>query len=273
MGCVYIATNIINNKIYIGKTVKSLRYRIKSHISDAYKFRRNSLFFNAIRKYGPENFEWRILYETANNYELSSKEIEFIKQFKSNDNSIGYNLTEGGEGTLGRKYSKETIEKKKTSYNGNLLFYVKGEANHNSKLKENDVREIKKLLYFSSKPFCDIAKQFNIGAFVIYEISKNNIWKDIDCEVYINKIIPARDRKLRGSPLESSKLKRLETIRNNRKLKNKFYSRILNIEQLKSLINLIKTKCYSNRCLAYHYGVGRNTVNKFKLLLNNKEIT
>ncbi len=53
---IYKITNIINNKIYIGKTEKSLNKRWSGHIA---KSRKNiiSVLHNAILKYGKENFK------------------------------------------------------------------------------------------------------------------------------------------------------------------------------------------------------------------------
>lgn len=56
---IYKCTNIINDKIYIGKTSKTLEWRMKIHKqSSSYD---DSLFYRAIRKYGFEKFKWEII--------------------------------------------------------------------------------------------------------------------------------------------------------------------------------------------------------------------
>ncbi len=57
---IYKATNKINNKSYIGQTQHSLESRNSQHYRD-YKDS-NTSFHKALRKYGKENFEWKIIY-------------------------------------------------------------------------------------------------------------------------------------------------------------------------------------------------------------------
>ena len=62
-------------------------------------------------KYGEDNFTLEII-DFADTYdELKEKEKYWIKQYNSTDRNIGYNLTEGGDGTFGRTHSEETKEK------------------------------------------------------------------------------------------------------------------------------------------------------------------
>ena len=57
MGYIYKITNIINNKIYIGKTSYSVEDRFKQHIKDSVKDRcEKRPLYNAMNKYGVENF-------------------------------------------------------------------------------------------------------------------------------------------------------------------------------------------------------------------------
>ena len=46
---IYMVTNLINNKIYIGQTIKPLKKRISNHISDSKT--KKSRFYNAIRNH------------------------------------------------------------------------------------------------------------------------------------------------------------------------------------------------------------------------------
>jgi hypothetical protein len=73
-------------------------------------FRRNKLWFDVTAK---TDFLIEIIYE-SNDYELvKEKEIEFVKMYGRKDNGSGVltNLTNGGDGTVGIKFSKETIER------------------------------------------------------------------------------------------------------------------------------------------------------------------
>lgn len=53
---VYKITNIQNNKVYIGQTIRGIQERFARHIKDAMSNRLDTHFARAIRKYGPENF-------------------------------------------------------------------------------------------------------------------------------------------------------------------------------------------------------------------------
>lgn len=109
---VYIIHNILNNKVYIGKT-KNLQKRWKKHIKIALGKRIVEKFFihKAIAKYGVNNFTFSILQSFHNENDCSAAEIYWINFFKSKFKNYGYNLTAGGEGCNGRMVSNETRKK------------------------------------------------------------------------------------------------------------------------------------------------------------------
>lgn len=106
--CVYSHTNLINGKKYIGITSKIPEHRW-GHNGSGYIG--CTYFFNAINKYGWDNFSHEILYDGLSEEEAKNKEIELIKKYKTNDENYGYNLTAGGDGSLGREVSDETKQK------------------------------------------------------------------------------------------------------------------------------------------------------------------
>lgn len=102
---VYKITNKLNNKCYIGITSKGISARIKEHI---YTAERDPVFpiHRALNKYGKDNFTFELLDFSCNSWEeLTEKEKYYINLYKSNDKEFGYNLTEGGDGALGRKHT------------------------------------------------------------------------------------------------------------------------------------------------------------------------
>lgn len=111
---IYIFKNKLNNKIYIGKTNNIIR-RNREHLSES-KSGENRHFYNAIRKYGFENFDQKILFECENEDQAYQMEQYYIALHQSNDKSKGYNSTTGGEGLKG--ITEET--RKKMSDNGKL---------------------------------------------------------------------------------------------------------------------------------------------------------
>jgi group I intron endonuclease len=121
---VYKIENIINKKVYIGKTSKDLITRIKQHLKSCK--RDNSIFHKAIIKYGIENF---CISELENNIfseeDLNQKEIYYIKLYNSHHiNGHGYNMTFGGDGIKsGTKLSEE--HRKKISFSQTIDGYIK----------------------------------------------------------------------------------------------------------------------------------------------------
>ena len=89
---IYKITNTINNKIYIGQTIKNIENRFKEHVYAAEHTRLNTKLANAIRKYGEENFKIEKIDTATSKDELNAKEIFWIKKYKSTKN--GYNMTE-----------------------------------------------------------------------------------------------------------------------------------------------------------------------------------
>lgn len=106
---IYLVKNKIDGKVYIGKTVRSLKSRRYSHEYDA-RHDSSMFFHRALRKYGFENFDWLVLEEVDGN--LDKREKYWIAFYESTDPSIGYNLSPGGEGGS-KKGRVLTIESRK----------------------------------------------------------------------------------------------------------------------------------------------------------------
>ena len=102
--CVYIHRNKINNKAYIGIAKEPADYRWKN----GYGYKKNqNVFYNAIQKYGWDNFEHIIWCNSLSHEDAKKWEIRLIALFKTNcrkykNPEYGYNMTDGGEGASGR---------------------------------------------------------------------------------------------------------------------------------------------------------------------------
>jgi group I intron endonuclease len=141
---IYRAINKINGKCYTGYDSNWPR-RLKQH-KEKYK-NENRKFYDAIKKYGWNNFEWEIVYQSWDlDYCLKVMEPHFIKEFNSVDN--GYNMTFGGEGTLGFEpwnknktniYTQETLKKMQLAKKG----LYEGKNNPNYGIKCNDEKKKK----------------------------------------------------------------------------------------------------------------------------------
>jgi len=96
-GIIYTAINKVNGKQYIGKTIQKLSRRRDRHFYNS-KQKNNIPLYNAIRKYGIENFEWKIIASCiGNTKDLNNLEIQLIKQNQTMYPN-GYNITQGGDG-------------------------------------------------------------------------------------------------------------------------------------------------------------------------------
>lgn len=105
--CVYKHTNNITNRVYIGITSQNPLKRWDN--GNGYK--QCSLFYNAILKYGWDNFKHEILFDNLSKEEAETKEVELIAFYKSNQRKCGYNLAKGGNCT-GKEQLTEEHKKK-----------------------------------------------------------------------------------------------------------------------------------------------------------------
>lgn len=117
-GIIYKATNLINGKVYIGQTTRSLHSRISAHKKS------KRAFGKAIQKYGIENFRIAIIDKAEDKSGLDNKETFWINFYKSMGPQ-GYNLTSGGDTTEfsieSRLKMSENAKKRLPEYYGNFL--------------------------------------------------------------------------------------------------------------------------------------------------------
>lgn len=109
-GVVYLITNLINGRKYVGQTIqKPHTNRWYQHCNPKEGTRSyEMLICKAIRKYGKENFNFEIVYTCYNTEELNFKESELIKKAASLV-PLGYNITEAVNGSY--VHSNATREK------------------------------------------------------------------------------------------------------------------------------------------------------------------
>lgn len=126
---VYIHINKLNNKKYIGITCQN---NINNRWKNGNGYKRCPRFYNAIQKYGWDNFYHLILAEDLNKEEAEKIEIYLIDLLKTNNSKYGYNLQKGGGVSnvseltrykhrllcLGKKHSEETKLKMSISHIG-----------------------------------------------------------------------------------------------------------------------------------------------------------
>ena len=121
--CVYMHRNKINGKKYIGQAKGNPAKRWGKGYKSC------TCFYNAIQKYGWNNFDHLILIDNITLEEANYYEIEFIKALKTTDRDYGYNLQLGGNNGNQSLQTKEKISKsnigKHKNFGKNNAFYGK----------------------------------------------------------------------------------------------------------------------------------------------------
>jgi group I intron endonuclease len=90
---IYLITNTVNGKQYVGQTQHSIDYRWKFHCYASRKAK-NNRFHNALRKYDPKCFNIEVLEDIENIELLNEREIYWIAYYDTCNN--GYNSNHGG---------------------------------------------------------------------------------------------------------------------------------------------------------------------------------
>lgn len=113
---IYLYTNTINGKRYVGQTQREDKERISEHLR-----KNKTVFDKAVSKYGMDAFKYEVIDTAETTKELNEKERYWIKKLKTKHPN-GYNLTDGGNTTRGYHHTKEAREKmsrtkKKMNYN------------------------------------------------------------------------------------------------------------------------------------------------------------
>lgn len=119
--CVYIHTNKINGKKYVGQTCQ---YPPEKRWKNGAGYYNSTYFYRAIQKYGWDNFEHEVVKRNLTLKEADSFEMYLINKFNT-INPNGYNAVEGGsngrpseetkrkmsEAQIGKHHSEETKKK------------------------------------------------------------------------------------------------------------------------------------------------------------------
>ena len=181
-GIIYKATNIVNGKVYIGQTKFTLENRKYGHLFGAKL--PNCYFHKALNKYGEENFIWEEIDYASSLQDLNDKEIDWIWFYYSNNSQFGYNMTKGGEGTLGRIKTQEECEQIRKRQTGK-----KFSEEHKRKIGEKSKGRKK------TKPFFDMLhkrkgskKLYKNGIFQIVLKEDINSFLNDGWEIYVDRV-------------------------------------------------------------------------------------
>ena len=113
-----------NNKRYIGITSRKPEYR---WTNDGRGYKYNTHFYNAINKYGWDNFQHIIIAKGLDEETAKWVEMKLIKSWDTTNQNKGYNILNGGQTNsgknnpfFGKRHTKESINKMKISHTGNF---------------------------------------------------------------------------------------------------------------------------------------------------------
>lgn len=126
---IYKITNLVNNKVYIGQTIKTFKRRVGQHLSGLRKgTHRNPYLQQSFKKHGESAFSFEILeqFDSEMNFDLDNLERYWIKFYDSMTREKGYNIESGGNlkkecgpsWNKGLKLSEEHIAKLKLAKKG-----------------------------------------------------------------------------------------------------------------------------------------------------------
>lgn len=132
---IYLITNLINNKVYIGQTVDHQQRWIQ-HRFEARKEKPRFVISQAIKKYGDNNFIFEVIASCKTQEDANETETMLIIQYKSHvDTGHGYNVSAGGSNVpktedwkkkisatlMGHFVSEETKEKMSAALMGRVV--------------------------------------------------------------------------------------------------------------------------------------------------------
>jgi len=111
---IYKTTNLVNNKIYVGKSTGTRK-------DDKYYFGSGLYVKRAIQKYGMANFKRDTLEECSSN-NVDQRETHWINKLDARNPKVGYNIAPGGEGGLivDRDYLAACVKEKQWGPNSAL---------------------------------------------------------------------------------------------------------------------------------------------------------
>lgn len=135
---VYVAVNLVNDKMYVGATEKGLPVRQRKHLANA---RRGQLskFYTAIRKHGPEKFKFLIIQKCDDFWDALKHERRLIEMLQPE-----YNMTDGGGGVKGFKFSETSRKKMSDAKIGKPGLWARQEMPDDLRKKIGDMRRAEK---------------------------------------------------------------------------------------------------------------------------------
>ena len=184
-----------SGKHYIGITKRKAEVRW----NNGKGYESCTLFHNAIKKYGWENFQHKIILENISKSEAIYAEKYLIKWYKTHN--LSYNLTDGGDGTLGiQRFGEENFfyGKHHTQFSKELISQAqKGENN------SMYGKECPNAIYIEGKRLQEYAEEYQVPYTIFYNYYiKHNRDISITIEYYKNNPYKPKEKQI-GKSLSS----------------------------------------------------------------------
>jgi len=151
---VYIYTNKLNNKKYIGQTTKTLEERAGSNFVN---YKESINFYNALLEFGNNNFNREIVFETKSLKKSNKKEKELIELYKTMDINFGYNIQPGSSDFVMNEEIKNKISIK---VKNSKRFQINNFKSHAKKVVAISIKD-RTFIVFNS--LTDAANRLNIS--------------------------------------------------------------------------------------------------------------
>lgn len=176
--------------MYIGSTERELKIRWQKHLVKANEGSLCTLH-KAIRKYGRDNFDIRMIEEYPTREAMLTGEIEYIAYFNTFKSKWGYNDTPGGDGgntNGGKKFSEEwktKISKSKAGvpfskeHRQNLSNSHKGHIAPNRKLTIEQVKEIRSEYKTGQSTQKELGKLYGLSQATVHDIVNNLTYQEV----------------------------------------------------------------------------------------------
>lgn len=257
-GYIYLITNIVNDRCYVGQTcLPDIQQRFRRHLNTA-NCRSQTPLHVDMRKYGESSFKIEPLCHVPLS-SLDNMEAYWAEQLGTYITEIsyigrrGYNVRECGEtigvSLRGKKFTEEHKEKLRQLHCGR----VQTEA-HNQKARANRItnviekgakgvklskKDVLQIITYNDegKSQTDIAELFNVQISVISRILSGDRWG------YVTGIARKEPEKRSHGPLG---MEEAEKIRSLYALKEHSYSSLAEIYNVHktTIANIIKNKLY-----------------------------
>lgn len=207
MRYVYLITNTVTRKVYVGQT-KDFANRKAGHLYAARKGLKRPLYAS-IRKYGDDNFKFEVIEECDDSI-INEREQHWIRQYDSFNPEKGYNLTSGGERDFtvknitrqqisesltgrertaehsanisagkrgksvgrGRTFSAETVQRRVMTSLANRANHKSKKGKTMNKLNQQKANEIRARYVVNGESARDLAAEFGVSTTTIRNIGK-----------------------------------------------------------------------------------------------------